>query len=35
MSKFHDLAMQSITGETVAFSTYLGQACLVVNVASK
>ena len=35
MSTFHDLVMQSITGDAVKFSGYNGQACLVVNVASK
>lgn len=34
MSKFHDLTMKSITGEEVAFSSYQGKTCLVVNVAS-
>ncbi len=31
---FHELVMKSITGEDVEFSTFEGQACLVVNVAS-
>ncbi len=35
MSGFHDLEMTSITGETVAFSGYRGQLCLVVNLASR
>jgi glutathione peroxidase-family protein len=34
MSTFHDLVMDSITGEPVAFSDYAGKLCLVVNVAS-
>ena len=32
---FHDLTMDSITGEAVDFSAFAGQACLVVNVASR
>ena len=32
---FHDLTMNSITGEPVNFDRYRGQLCLVVNVASK
>lgn len=32
---FHDLNMESITGEHVPFFRYQGQAVLVVNVASK
>ena len=35
MSRFHDLSMQSITGEAVDFSTFNDQLCLVVNVASR
>ena len=35
MSKFHDLSMTSITGEAVPFARFDGQACLVVNLASK
>ena len=35
MSKFHDLVMQSITGEQVTLSRFQGQVCLAVNVASK
>ncbi len=35
MSAFHDLTMTSITGDTVAFSQYEGQVCLVVNLASR
>lgn len=32
---FHDLSMTSIRGDGVNFSTYKGQHCLVVNVASE
>jgi len=32
---FHELTMESISGETVDFSAYEGQHCLVVNVASR
>jgi len=35
MSHFHTLSMQSITGETVDFSTFENTVCLVVNVASR
>jgi glutathione peroxidase-family protein len=35
MSPFHSLTMRSITGEDVAFAGFAGQACLVVNVASR
>jgi glutathione peroxidase-family protein len=35
MAKFHDLTMNSITGEPVKFSTFKGKTCLVVNVASQ
>lgn len=35
LTGFHDLTMESITGEHVPFSRYEGQAVLVVNVASK
>lgn len=34
MSTLHDFEMTSITGEQVPLSTYAGQLCLVVNVAS-
>ena len=34
MARFHEFEMTSITGEQVPFSTFEGQACLVVNVAS-
>jgi len=32
---FHQLTMESISGEPVDFSAYEGQYCLVVNVASR
>jgi len=32
---FHELTMESITGESVDFSSYAGQHCLIVNVASR
>lgn len=32
---FHDLTMQSITGEPVSFDRYKGQVCLAVNLASQ
>jgi len=35
MPKFHDLTMNSITGDPVNLSTFKGQTCLVVNVASR
>jgi glutathione peroxidase-family protein len=35
MTTFHDLEMNSISGENVQFSTFKGQMCLVVNVASE
>ena len=35
MAKFHDLTMNSITGEPVEFSTFKGKTCLVDNVATK
>ncbi len=35
MSKFHELTMQSITGEAVDFSRFEGKVCLVVNLASR
>jgi len=34
MSKFHELRMNAISGEEIDFSTYEGQRCLIVNVAS-
>ena len=35
MTVFHDLTMNTITGEPLTFSKYKGQACLVVNLASQ
>jgi len=35
MSTFHDLEMESITGEPVALSKYQDNLCLIVNVASR
>jgi glutathione peroxidase-family protein len=35
MSGFHDLTMDSITGEPVSFTSYKGKTCLIVNVASR
>ena len=35
MAHFHDLEMTSITGDPVSLSTFKGQLCLVVNVASE
>ena len=35
MGTFHDLTMESITGEQVSFDQYQGKACLIVNVASR
>jgi glutathione peroxidase-family protein len=35
MTRFHDLEMLSITGQTQDFKQYKGQICLVVNVASQ
>jgi len=35
MSVFHDIEMQSITGEPVRLSEYQGNLCLIVNVASR
>ena len=35
LSTFHDLTMDAITGETLSFEKYKGQACLVVNLASQ
>lgn len=34
MATFHDFEMKSITGESVSFSDYDGQVCLIVNLAS-
>ena len=35
MTDFHELEMNSITGEPQSFKHYKGQICLVVNVASQ
>lgn len=35
MTRFHDLQMKTITGDTRSFQEYKGQYCLVVNVASR
>ena len=35
MKNFHELQMNSITGEPQSFKAYKGQLCLVVNVASQ
>jgi glutathione peroxidase-family protein len=35
MSRFHELTMNSITGEPVSFDRYKGAVCLVVNLASR
>jgi glutathione peroxidase-family protein len=35
MSKLYDLEMNSITGDSVAFSDYRDQALLIVNLASQ
>jgi glutathione peroxidase-family protein len=35
MPSIHDFSMTSITGENVALSSYEGNVCLIVNVASK
>jgi glutathione peroxidase-family protein len=35
MARFHDLTMNSITGEPVKFSTLKGKTCLIVNLASR
>jgi glutathione peroxidase-family protein len=35
MTTFHDISMASITGDSVDFSDYQGQLCLLVNVASQ
>lgn len=34
MTTFHELTMDSLEGDPVAFSQFAGQASLVVNVAS-
>jgi hypothetical protein len=35
MTRFHDLTMESITGEPVTFADFQGRLCLIVNVASR
>ena len=35
MTKFHDLTMNSITGEQIEFSTFKDKTCLIVNVATR
>ena len=35
MAQFHDLKMNAITGEPVELSSFKGNVCLVVNVASQ
>ena len=35
MNRFHELVMNSITGEPVNFENYKGHVCVVVNVASR
>ncbi len=35
MTQFHDLTMETLQGESVAFSEYKDRLCLVVNVASR
>ena len=35
MPAFHDLKMNSITGDPVSFDQYKGQVCLIVNLASQ
>jgi glutathione peroxidase-family protein len=35
MPSFHDITMDSITGEAVDFANYKDTVCLVVNVASR
>ena len=32
---FHELTMDSLTGDAVSFEQFAGEHCLVVNVASK
>ena len=34
MASFHELEMGSITGESVGFSQFKDQVCLIVNVAT-
>ena len=35
MAAFHDITMNTITGEPLSFEKYKGAACLVVNLASQ
>ncbi len=35
MSAFHEIEMESITGEPVQLSKYQNNLCLIVNVASR
>lgn len=35
MARFHEIQMDSITGERVSFDRYRGQLCLIVNLASR
>jgi glutathione peroxidase-family protein len=35
MPKFNDITMNSIAGEPVKFSSFKGEVCLIVNVASQ
>jgi len=35
MSQFHELTMNGIDGDPVSFDAFAGQACVVVNVASR
>ena len=35
MTQFHELQMNSISGEQINFSDYRNQVCLIVNVASE
>ena len=35
MATLHDFTMESITGERTDLSTFKGQVCLIVNVATK
>jgi glutathione peroxidase-family protein len=35
MSAFHELTMASLEGDDISFAQFDGQACLVVNVASR
>lgn len=35
VAAFHDITMNTITGEPLSFEKYKGAACLVVNLASQ